>query len=140
MQSEQEILNSFEEYAAAYCDKDLPRLMALFDRETNVSVIGTGADELCGTRPAIKALFARNFSDATARQFEWHWRQVSQTGDAAVVAATLTIHLETPDGPLSVPIRWTVSLVRRSDGWKWIHCHASSAAGGQKAGAAYPVG
>ncbi len=140
MTDQQDILASFEEYAEAYCAKDLPRLMALFDAESDISLIGTGADELCATRATVEGVFARNFHDATAKQFEWHWRHVTQTGDAAVVAATLTIHLEIDGKALSVPVRWSVGLVKRADGWKWTHRHASSAAGGQKDGAAYPVG
>jgi len=139
MSDETLILDTFEEYAQAYCAKDLPRLMELFDADSNISVIGTGADEICATRSAIETLFTRNFSDATTKQFEWHWRQVTQAGDAAVVAATLNIHLEIGGDALSVPIRWSVGLVRRSAGWKWTHRHASSAAGGQKSGAAYPT-
>ncbi len=138
MTDQEKILATFEDYASTYCAKDIDGLMAVFDDGSNISMIGTGADELCETREAIADVFDRNFKDATAKLFEWHWRQVTITGDAAVVAATLTIHLETDDGALSVPIRWTVGLVRRENGWKWTHRHASAAATAQKSGAAYP--
>ncbi len=137
---EQGILETFDDYASTYCAKDITGLMAVFDDREDISAIGTGADELCASRTAIQALFERNFAEATAQRFEWHWRQVTLMGDAAVVAATLTIHLELDGNPLTVPIRWTVTLARRPDGWKWTHRHASSAAGGQKDGAAYPTG
>ncbi len=139
MTEKDNILATFEDYAATYCAKDLDGLMAVFDDDSNISMIGTGTDEICETPQEIAAVFERNFKDATAIQFEWHWRQVTITGDAAVVAATLTIHLKTSDGPMSVPIRWTVGLVKRPGGWKWTHRHASAAAGGQKSGSAYPT-
>jgi len=136
---EQDILATFEDYASTYCAKDIKGLMAVFDDKAGISAIGTGADELCANRDAIQALFERNFAEATAHQFEWHWRQVTMMGEAAVVAATLTIHLDLDGEPLKVPVRWSVALVRRPEGWKWTHRHASSTAGGQKDGAAYPT-
>jgi uncharacterized protein (TIGR02246 family) len=136
---EAEILATLEEYASAYCAKDLNRLMTLFDEGDDISIIGTGADELCSGRAAIRELFERNFAEATAEQFEWHWTNVTVRGDTAVVATTLTIHLDLGGEKIQVPIRWTVSLCRKSGGWRWLHRHASAAAGGQDEGAAYPT-
>lgn len=139
MTDEEAALATLEEYAEAYCVKDIDRLMSLFDDGENISLIGTGADELCASRSAIKAVFLRNFSDASATRFEWHWKHVTVAGDCAVIAIALTIHLETQGGPLNVPVRWTVSLVRRSGRWRWLHGHASSAAVSQEEGTAYPT-
>ena len=140
MTEEETVLATLEEYAEAYCSKDIDRLMALFDDGDDISLIGTGADELCTGRSEIKAVFLRNFSEATATRFQWHWKHVTLTNRCAVVAISLTIQLDTQDGPIQVPVRWTVSLVRRSGQWHWLHRHASSAATSQKEGAAYPSG
>lgn len=136
---EAEILATLEEYASAYCVKDTDRLMALFEEGDDISIIGTGADELCAGRAAIRELFERNFAEATAERFEWHWTNVTVRGDTAVVATTLTIHLELEGEKIQVPIRWTVALCRKAGGWRWLHRHASAAAGGQQEGAAYPT-
>jgi hypothetical protein len=64
------ILRTLDEYAATYCAKDTDRLMALFVEGENISLIGTGSDELCSGRDAIAAVFTRNFKEATARRFE----------------------------------------------------------------------
>lgn len=133
------VLATLEEYAAAYCSKDIDRQMALFDDGDDISLIGTGADELCAGRADVRAVFLRNFAAATATKFQWHWKHVTMRHDCAVVAVSLTIHLETDTGPLQVPVRWTVSLIMRDGEWKWLHRHASSAAGSQKGGAAYPM-
>ena len=53
---------------------------------------------------------------------------------------TLNIHLETNSGDLTVPVRWTVSLVSIDGQWRWVHRHASFAAISQEDGTAYPVG
>ena len=139
MTEEEAVLGTLEEYAEAYCSKDIDRLMALFDDGDDISLIGTGADELCAGRADIKAVYLRNFSDATATRFQWHWKHVTLTDGYAVVAITLTIYLDTQDGPIQVPVRWTVSLARRSGRWRWLHRHASSAAASQKEGTAYPA-
>ncbi len=140
MGDKQAILDSLEEYADAYCAKDTNRLMALFADSDDISLIGTGSDELCAGQDQIREVFDRNFTEATATKFDWHWTQVTILSDSAVVAITLTIHLDVGGSPLQVPIRWTVSLARIGSEWKWMHRHASSAATSQDEGTAYPTG
>jgi len=139
MNEQRAVFATMEEYASAYCAKDVDRLMKLFDDGDDISLIGTGSDELCAGHPAIKEVFNRNFSEATATSFEWGWRHITVVGNCAVVAISLVIHLDSPAGCVEVPLRWTVSLVRRGDTWHWLHRHASTAATTQKEGAAYPV-
>jgi hypothetical protein len=112
--------------------------MSVFDDSDEISVIGTGADELCVGPSQVRELFLRNFAEAQAKRFEWHWIHTSVSGDHAVVAVTLTIHLEIAGNSLRVPVRWTVVLRRRGDRWIWLHRHASTAATGQDEGQAYP--
>jgi ketosteroid isomerase-like protein len=140
MSNADQIMATLEDYAAAYCAKDLERLMVIFVDGEDISLIGTGADELCSGRGVVASVFERNFRNATATQFEWKWRDIAVHGSAATVAITLNIHLETDSGNLTVPVRWTVSLVSIDGQWRWVHRHASSAATSQKDGAAYPVG
>lgn len=140
MSEENAVFATLEEYSAAYCAKDLNRLMDIFVEGEAISLIGTGADELCSGRDAVASIFDRNFRDAKATQFEWGWKDISIHGDAATVATTLNIHLNIEDKSLIVPVRWTVSLVRTNAGWKWVHRHASAAAGSQDEGSAYPTG
>lgn len=134
-----EILATLDAYADAYCAKDLDRLMALFDAGEDISVIGTGADELCYGQDQIRALFARNFAEATADKFAWDWTKVTVRDDSAVVATTLTIHIDLDGEKLQVPIRWTVVLKQTDGKWLWLHRNASAAAGGQDDGEAYPT-
>ena len=131
---------TLEDYADAYCAKDLDRPMTVFVDSGDVSLIGTGNDELCSTRDEIAAVFSRSFRDATASRFEWIWRDVAIHGQAATVAASLNIHLMMDGSPLTVPIRWTVSLIKTGGLWNWVHRHAAAAAGSQDDGAAYPIG
>ena len=41
------IFSTLEDYAKVYCAKDIDSLMHVFDDSDNISVIGTGGDELC---------------------------------------------------------------------------------------------
>jgi len=112
--------------------------MAVFDESEDISAIGTGADELCAGRAQVRELFLRNFDEATANRFEWGWIHQSVSGDHALVAATVTIHLAMDGNEFQVPVRWTVAMRRRRAGWVWLHRHASTAAAGQEEGQAYP--
>lgn len=139
MTDQELVLATLEEYADAYCAKDIDRLMAIFVDGDEISLIGTGGDELCSGRSEVSSVFERNFSDATANKFEWGWKHVAFHGDTAAVAIALIIHLSVREAKLKVPVRWTVSLVRTDAGWKWIHRHASVAASSQDDGTAYPT-
>lgn len=139
MSDEEFVMGTLEDYATAYCAKDIDALMNVFDDSENISLIGTGSDELCGGRASVKDVFVRNFEEATANQFEWHWKHIIVDNDQAVVAITLTIHLEYKGDALKVPVRWTVALKRAQDRWVWLHRHASSDASSQEEGTAYPT-
>ncbi len=139
MNEEEAVLATLDEYAEAYCAKDIDRLMGLFDEGEDISLIGTGADELCVGRSAIEDIFLRNFAEATATHFEWGWRQVHVNPESATVAISFNLKLNTDDGLTKIPIRWTVGMVKRDDKWRWLHRHASSAAATQEQGAAYPT-
>jgi ketosteroid isomerase-like protein len=137
MRVRDDILATLDAYAEHYCAKDLDGLLSLFVEGDDITVIGTAADERCVGRAEIEQLFRRNFSSATAQQFDWHWRHVTVAGNGAVVAADLTIELLTAAGPMSVPLRWTVALTHQNGQWRWLHRHASAAAASKK-GTSYP--
>lgn len=136
--AENKIKQTLEAYASAYCSKNIDAMMTVFDDSDNISVIGTGADELCVGRKQVKKLFLRNFTEATANKFAWDWLDIRISGDHAVVSVTLTIHLEFQGERLKVPVRWTVVLKNKEERWVWIHRNASTAAVDQDDGKAYP--
>jgi len=129
---------SLEAYAKAYCSKNIEAMMDLFDNSDNISVIGTGADELCVGLNEVRDLFLRNFEEATATAFNWDWLDIRISENHAVAAVTVTIHLEHNGNELKVPIRWTVVLKNKNGKWVWIHRNASTAASNQDDGQAYP--
>ena len=139
MDERNSVLTTLDAYAEAYCAKDIQRLMAVFDDGNDISLIGTGEDELCSGRNAVQKVFERNFTEATARKFEWGWQHVTIVDGFAIVATTVNIHLLAGESQIVVPIRWTIGLVRRPNGWRWLHRNASTAAVSQESGSAYPT-
>lgn len=132
------IKSTLEDYAKAYCEKDIDALMNVFDNSENISVIGTGADELCVGQNQVRNLFLRNFEEASATKFEWDWIDVRISDNHAVVSVTLTIYLEHKGNNLKIPLRWTVVLKNINHKWVWIHRNASTSASNQEDGQAYP--
>ncbi len=57
MSPHSDLLATLDEYADAYCAKDLDRMMPLFDSGDDISIIGTGADELCSGQDQVRELF-----------------------------------------------------------------------------------
>ena len=139
MNEQQAVLATLEDYATSYCEKDIDGLMNVFADGDGISLIGTGADELCGGREAVRKVFLRNFEEATAKQFEWHWKHIIILDVQAVVSITLTIHLDYHGQDIKVPVRWTVALSKQGGQWRWLHRHASAAASSQDSGTAYPT-
>ncbi len=141
MTAREEVLATLDHYAQAYCAKDTDGLMSLFDAGDDITVIGTGDDEICTGHDQIRDLFNRNFAEATAHRFEHHWIATSIRDNTAVVATTLTIHLDNDNDsvPLQVPLRWTVTLHHDGGRWLWLHRHASTSARTQDDGQAYPT-
>jgi hypothetical protein len=80
MNDQELVFATLEEYAQAYCEKDVHRLMAIFVDGEGISLIGTGSDELRSGRSAVALIFERNFRDATATRFEWGWKHIAIHG------------------------------------------------------------
>ena len=59
------IMVTLEDYSTAYCAKDIDALMNVFCEGENISLIGTGGDELCAGREAVKKIFLRNFEEVS---------------------------------------------------------------------------
>ena len=129
---------TLEDYARAYCAKNIDAQMDVFAISDNISVIGTGAEEFCVGQAQVRALFERNFAEATANRFEWTRVDTRVFDSHAVMSVKLVIHLNYQGNDLSIPIRWTVVLNKEDDQWVWVHRHASAAAQDQDEGEAYP--
>jgi len=139
------VLETLEDYATAYCAKDVDALMRVFDDSDEITLIGTGSSEnLRVGKEEVKDVFVRNFRDATAKEFIYGQKHIYINENAAVVSIVLTLKLEIDGDAVSVPLRWTVSLIKQNADkpngrWVWVHRHASTPAAGQNDDSAYPT-
>ncbi len=138
-EAEETVLATLDRYAERYGAKDVDGVTELFADDSDVVLIGTGADERWVGRREIRRQFARNFAEAERTRFEWVSQHVVAAGDGAWVAADAVVHVIVDGVERSIPIRFTVVLEQRDGVWVWLHRHASVAAGGQASGTAYPV-
>ena len=136
--AERAVLGTLDRYAEQYGAKDVDSVTELFADDPDVLLIGTGADERWVGKSEVRRQFARNFAEAQRTRFEWVSRHVAAAGDAAWVAADAVVHVTVGGQERSIPIRFTVVLERQDGAWRWLHRHASVAAGNQQSGAAYP--
>lgn len=135
-----ELLATLQTSADAYCSTNIDALMELFGDDDHISGTGTGQNELRSNRDQVRELFQRNFAEATATRFEFDWTHPIVNDNAGVIAAPLVIRLDVEGQQMRVPVRWTEAAARTADAWMWLHRHASSPAGSQPDGAAYPTG
>lgn len=139
-ETERAVLATLDRYAERYNAKDVDGVTNLFADDPDVLLIGTGADERWIGKSEIRRQFERNFAEAERTRFEWSSRHVAAAGDAAWVSADAVVYVTVGGEDRSIPIRFTVVLDERDGVWRWLHRHASVAAGGQASGVAYPTG
>lgn len=133
------IEQTLRDYAAAYAAADLDAMMGLFTTANTLGGIGTGEDEYLFGHEATRALFERNFAGAVDVQISWGKRHIEVLTDAAWIQAKAEVSGVEGGKPFSVPLRWSIVLVKEGGSWKWSHRHVSVAAGGQDEGTAYPT-
>jgi ketosteroid isomerase-like protein len=126
------------DYASAYAASDIEAMMGLFSVFHTLGGIGTGGDEYLFGHEATRALFERNFKGAEGVRIDWGEYHVEVLSDAAWVQAKAEVSGAEDGKKFSVPLRWSIVLVREQGKWKWSHRHVSVAAGSQEEGTAYP--
>ena len=136
MSDQQQILETMDQYQAAFGDKSVDSMMALFTETGSLGGIGTGEDEYLFGRDAARKLFERNFSADVDVSFEWGERHVEVIGDSAWVQARAQVSGSEHGISFSAPLRWTIVLAR--EGGQWRHRHVSVATSSQEEGTAYP--
>ena len=136
---EADILATLDRYSRAYAKHDLVGILGLFAQDSDVVLIGTGADEKRIGFEEVKAQFERNFGETETSTIAWRWHKVSILREMAWVAADAAIEVIVQGRKTQFPIRMTIVLERRDGSWLWVHRHASVPAPSQVTGTAYPT-
>jgi class 3 adenylate cyclase/ketosteroid isomerase-like protein len=130
------VLNGMVE---AYGKRDMDGLLGFFAPDSDVVLIGTGADEKRIGLAEVRALFERDWSQTDATYLALGWISVSAAGSLAWVAADMTAHVILGGQEMSYPGRFTAVLEQRGDRWLFAQMHFSLPAYAQAVGEAWPT-
>ncbi len=105
---------------------DVPGLMAQFDPDAQVLLVGSDRGEIFQGRAAIEAWLTRLLAK---NRFSWQMDRVDVdlNGDTAWAFVDATVTIRAPDGKVRFtgPYRFAAVLVRRGDAWAWRMFHGS---------------
>ena len=116
-----------DEFSIAFATQAPRRLLDVFDDE-HVCFIAS-EDLVVLDRPSFEQFVAAYTAQPVSFSFEWDSREVSALGDVGwVVAFGREIRHAHEDSPAA--FRMTLICRRRTNGWRIVHLHASTPAGG----------
>ena len=126
-------------FAAAYAAKDVAGLLALMSTDSDVMVVGTGADEVRVGVDAIRAQYERDIGEVDEIALAIGSKRVTVHGDAAWVYAEATLTAASGGQQIAVPpLRMTIVLAADGNDVLIKHVHVSVAWGEQQEGKSFP--
>lgn len=136
-ETEAEVIGTMEQYAAAYKNRDIRTLSAIFSPE--ISGFGSGPDEVIGNHKDFLRQIRRDMSQATILSVAFTDRKISGDGRVAWATSKSTITF-TPDGKAKQTLSGRSTMVLRNTGSRWViaQLHFSLPYGGQAAGQSFP--
>jgi ketosteroid isomerase-like protein len=137
-QTQAAVMATLEQFKHAYEQRDLQGLLALFAPDSDVVLVGTGADERRVGLAEIRAQAERDWAQAEAFAVEWGGTWVSAAGPVAWVTAEAVGRVRAGGQEMELPLRLTVVLEQRGGRWLWMQVHTSVPATGQAEGESYP--
>ena len=137
-ETEAAVIAVLKEFAEACTRRDLDSALSLFDTDSDVVVIGTGADEKRVGQAEIKAQLERDMSQSKAFSMEIGWNSVSAMGSVAWVVADSMVRATVSGKEIGFPLRTSAVLERRGNKWLLMQMHSSLPAQGQAEGESFP--
>ncbi len=134
-----EILDAYFEYFRAYSERDWPKMTARFAKD--MTMIGTGIDELTLDGQTTRELFKREFTQApTPMTYNIKQMEVfSLAPEAALIVILMDMTFQTPETPvLSENNRTTAIMIKEGGSWKIAHGHWSQPDADQDVGESVP--
>ncbi len=136
----QQILDAYFDYFKAYVSRDWARMVHRFD--TNMTMFGTGIDEVALAGETSLELFAREFEQAPdSFTYVIKTQEVySITPETALVMLVMDMNYGIGDTVLkSDDNRTSATMVRTDDGWVIAHAHWSQPDRDQERGESMPL-
>ena len=129
---------TLNQMAKAYAKRDLNGLLALWARDPDVSVIGTGIDEKRVGLAELKTQFQRDWAQSEAASLKFGKVSVSAAGPVAWLMSDVTFNVKTAGNESSFPGRLTGVMEKRGRKWLWTQMHVSVPYGAQAVGQSWP--
>ena len=137
--TEAAVMEVVDQFNEAYARRDMDTLLALIAPDSDVVLLGTGADERRVGPAEFKFQAERDWSQTDALAFELGWNSISAAGSVAWLAAEATGRGRVNGQEMSFPLRMTVVLEQRNDKWLFVQMHVSAPAAGQAEGESIPT-
>jgi ketosteroid isomerase-like protein len=137
--TEAAVMEVVDQFNEAYARRDIDTLLALIAPDSDVVLLGTGADERRVGPAEFKFQAERDWSQTDALAFELGWNSISAAGSVAWLAAEATGRGRVNGQEMSFPLRMTAVLEQRKDKWLFVQMHVSAPAAGQSEGESIPT-
>ncbi len=136
---ERVIFESYMKYFSSYSSRNWEKMIETF--HPDISVVGTGLDEVNLTSVRAMEFFRREFEQAPEmlgyQITDAHVQIISE--DTSVVVLTCDMEFRTNSQTYYVPDNRTTAVMKKTpEGWKLIHGHWSQPAMGQDIGESIP--
>ncbi|MFQ5451631.1 MAG: nuclear transport factor 2 family protein [Nitrospinaceae bacterium] len=118
----QSVLDQFQE---SYGRKDVRTLLDLFVPDPDVTVIGTGVDEMRTGREEIKTQLERDFCQSDHLSLAFDNVIVSQLGPVCWVAGDSRVDFTVQGRERQVSLRFSAVLENRKGPWLFVQIHFS---------------
>ena len=138
--TETEVMAALNQFSQAYDHRDIQGVLSSFVPDSDVVLIGTGADEKRIGTAEIKKQAERDWSQSEASSLSWRWHLVSMAGPVACLAAEGSLEAKVGGQRITMPLRLTAALEHRGDKWLFEQAHFSTPSMEQAEGESFPTG
>lgn len=127
-----------KQYAQAYADKDMERMIKLFSPDPDLVAIGAGRDEWVKGPEELKKGFQRDMTQADDVKVDFENVIVSSSGNVAWASAQMNLNVKVEGQEITMPGRVSFVFEERNNNWLINHLHFS-VPDEQEEGKSYPV-
>ncbi len=123
--AETEIGNMLTTYARAYERKDLDTIMSLVAENPVPIFVDARTDGRNVGLEEIRAGYAADFARFQSAKVDFTWLAVESKGPVAWFASEWVADVDTGNGRVTVPARWTAVLRKKGGKWLFVQSHFS---------------
>lgn len=120
-----EIQSVLDKFCESYGNKDIDRLLSLFDSDPDVLVIGTGEDEKRTGKEEIRIQFERDFRQSERLTVDFENVAFSQLDSVCWIAGDTNVYFTAEEQAMHVYLRFTAVLTHRDKQWLFVQTHFS---------------